>query len=186
MCDGRALSKPVEQSSATQDLALILTCMLGIEHFRTCRHLSPSFCSHSVTWPLIPHIRSLRTLNLYGTDHLSVPRHALTALQSLCASTADVFATIAEAAPGLTRLTRLDFSANPDFRSSALAKLTDAAHQAKLLLVLRQLSALVSLRHLSLSGAGSREPQALDGTVAFPLLEDLNLRLYSRDQCWIH
>ncbi len=73
------------------------------------------------------------------------------------------------------RLTRLEFSASPDFPSSALAMMSGAAHQTQLLLVLQQLGALVKLRCLSLSGVGSREAQALDGTAALPLLEELRL-----------
>ena len=73
------------------------------------------------------------------------------------------------------RLTRLEFRADPDFRSLSLAMMRGVAHQKELLLVLRQVSALVSLRYLSLSGVGSKEAQALDSTVTFSLLEELHL-----------
>ena len=127
---------------------------------------------------LIPDIPSLRTLQLRcRKEYLDVPRlAAMTALRSLCVTTSDGFAAIGQAVPALARLTRLAFTANADLMYSARVALSSSSHRLQLSRVLRQLSALVSLRHLSLAGVESEEAQALDGTAVFPVLEVLHLQ----------
>ncbi len=127
---------------------------------------------------LIPHIPSLRTLQLRcRKECLDVPRlAAMTALRSLCATTSDRFAAIGGAVPALARLTHLAFTANADLMYSARVALSSTSHRFQLLRVLQQLGALVLLRYLSLAGVDSEEAQALDGTAVFPALEVLHLQ----------
>ena len=126
-----------------------------------------------------PHIRSLRKLHLDGDSHLTASQlAAMTALQSLNAATPAVCTGVTEAVPALTRLTCLKLVADRDRHFLSGRALGAAARTAQLALLLRQLSTLPSLQHLSVAGwpfhnAGA---QTLDGnTVLPPTLEVLHL-----------
>ncbi len=133
---------------------------------------------------LVPHVPSLCTLHVYcRKERLDLAKlAAMTALQSLCASTGDAFAAIEAAVPALlqlTYLTRLSFSSDFMLASAARSSSADsgcAMQDTELSRVLRQLSALVWLQDLYLAGLDSKVAQALDGTIVFPALEVLHLR----------
>ena len=159
--------------NANRDPELMVPCPPRLEELCVS---GPISCFKEAA--LIPDIPSLRTLQLHGREEsLDVQRLAtMTALRSLCASTSDGFATIAEAVSGLTRLTRLAFEANAGLFHWERAALSSASHRLELSCVLQQIRALVSLRDLYLAGVVSREAQALDGTAVFPVLEVLHLK----------
>ncbi len=127
---------------------------------------------------LIPDIPSLRTLQLHCRKaSLDVRRLTImTALRSLCATTSDGIAAIGQAVPALTRLTCLALTANAGLSYSARVALSGPSHRSELSRVLRQLSALVSLRNLDLAGLLFREAQAFNGITVFPVLEVLQLQ----------
>ena len=127
-----------------------------------------------------PHIRSLRKLHLDGDDRLDAFQlAAMTALESLHASTPAVYAAVTDALPALTRLTRLELMASRDHNLRSGRFAVGAACTAQLAVLLRQLSALPSLRHLSVGGPACKGAQTLDGeTVLPPALEVLHLNSY--------
>ncbi len=126
---------------------------------------------------LVPRVPLLRTLQLSGKERLDVPAlAAMTALQSLRATTPDTFAAVGDAVPALTHLTRLIFCSDVRLGATASSASGSAAQSEQLSIVLRQLSALASLRILVLCGMNSMEAQALGGQAAFPSLESLRLQ----------
>ena len=147
--------------------------------------LSLSWIPYFTEAALVPHIPSLHTLQLHcrRKECLSVPKiAAMTALRSLSVRTSDEFAAIGDAIPALVRLTRLSFASDVWLYSTDSSASTGSVPQsAELSLVLRKLSALPSLRDLSLSGTGWRHTQALECKAVFPALEVLHLEYCTVD-----
>ncbi len=146
-------------------------CVWGIPYFREAA--------------LIPHIPSLRTLQLHcQKESLDITRlAAMAALRSLCVTTSGGFAAIGEAVPALTRLTRLSFKPEWTMHFTDSSSSDSAAQRARaeLSLVLQKLSVLASLRCLSLSGMAQGYTLALDCTAAFSSLEELYLEYCTVD-----
>lgn len=152
---------------------LVVPCPPGLEEL----HLVNIPCM----WEDTPrsHTGSLRELHLCGDDHLGVSRLAImTALQRLHAITPDVRAAVTGALPALTRLTGLDLTAGMDSYPGPAVFTGSAACTNRLALLLRQLSALPSLQHLSVGGRAFTGDQLFDGQVVFPMLEVLHLKYY--------
>ena len=122
-------------------------------------------------------IRSLRKLHLDGDGYLSASQLALmTALQSLHAGTPAVYAAVTGALPALRRLTRLELVASRDRHFDSGLDPDLAAPTAQLAVLLRDLSPLPSLWHLSVGGPAFKAAQTLNGDTALPpKLEVLHL-----------
>ena len=122
-------------------------------------------------WEATPeaHTRSLRKLHLDSDSYLTASQlAAMTALQSLHASTQAVYAAVTEALPALVLLTRLELPASRDRRFQSGRFSGDAAGTAQLAVMLRQLSALPSLQHLTVGGPACKGAQMLDGAAVLP------------------
>jgi len=172
------------EAAAPRKPELVVRCPPGLEEL--CLEDIP------FAWEATPdaHARSLRKLELSqqgvqddgSRDNLDATKLAtMTALEILRADTPDARQALAAAAPALSRLIRLSMSVGDgeDGRYLTSRAAGGATRQRRLVLplLMQQLSALPSLRHLEVTDDDLSGVQTLDREAVIPTLEVLHLDL---------